>query len=290
MRLLPNLSQRMKAHFPQTHGAAATAWRRTASAVSAALACCMLMPARATAQSDDEVRVSERVSIEGARGGLFLPNTIAPSLGRQAAGAVGLGGYDTAQRSPVTSMLGELHVYGPLDLRLGLNYTPNVAEGASPIEPQFGGRLHLLAQAEQGIDAAAVLNYRLDRYTKDSGLMQAMFVVGRRFGRIGLLANLGYGQDPEGDDREGEAALAAMYSFSEPLQIGFESHARFDLFSSDPRRAARHDALAQIASGPTLHYGIGSLIVLAQVGVSTLVGTESTRAGAIGLAGVGGVY
>jgi hypothetical protein len=124
----------------------------------------------------------------------------------------------------------------------------------------------------------------------DASKARAMIAAGRRFGRLGLFANLGYGQDPEGDDREGEAALAALYSASNPLQLGFEAHARFDLFSSDPRRAMHKDAAAELTSGPVLHYALGPCMLLAQVGVSSIVGQHSVRPGAVALAGVGAGY
>jgi hypothetical protein len=250
------------------------------------------LPLRALADIEDEEPhdASSDKSIRSANDGMFLPNTIAPSLGKRAASAVGLGGYDSGLQSAVMSMQGEVHVYGPVDLRLGLNYTPNTEPGVARAEPQFGVRFHLLSQERNGIEGAALINYRLDRYTPDDGEIQAMFVLGRRFGRAGVFLNLGYGQDPEGDDHDGEAALSAIYALSEPLQLGFESHARFNLFSTDPRRAARHEPNALITTGPTLHYGLGPCVLLAQVGMSTLVGIDRTRVGAVALAGVGAAY
>jgi hypothetical protein len=249
------------------------------------------LPPRAFADTDTGTHeATSATTTQSAHQGMFLPNTVAPSLANQAAAAVALAGYDDAVRSVVMSTTADVHVYGPLDLRLGLNYAQTTAPDASRAEPQLGLRLHLLSQADDGIEGAALINYRLDRYTRDEGLVQAMFVVGRRFGRAGVFVNLGFGQDPEGDDREGEAALAALYALSEPLQLGLESHARFDLFSSDPRRAARQDAAGQLTSGPTLHYVIGPCVLLTQVGVSTLVGIQRTRVGAVAVAGLGAAY
>jgi hypothetical protein len=271
-----------------TRAASCTRASRLGAALLAWLLCAP--PVRADRDTSTLEPTSQERTSQTQREGVFLPNTAAPGLAQRAAAAFGSAGYDAARSSVVMNLLGEIHVCGPLDLRLGLNYVPNVESGAARAEPQFGLRLRLLSQAEQGIDAAAMLSYRLDRFTSDEGLVQAMFIVGRHFDRASLFANLGYGQDPEGDDREGEAALALLYALSQVLQIGFETHARFDLFSTDPRRAQRHDAAAETASGPMLHYVMGPCVVLAQVGLSTLIGTHQARLGALALAGVGATY
>jgi hypothetical protein len=140
--------------------------------------------------------------------------------------------------------------------------------------------LRLLTQNQAGIDLAAGLLYRRDRYTPDDGLVQAVLAIARHWGRVGLFGNLAYGQDMEGDDRDGELSLALLYERSVDLQLGFESHLRFDLSSEDPRRQMRGQGPFDLQLGPLAHYCLGSVIVTAQAGLSALK-AEQTRTGVI---------
>ena len=103
-----------------------------------------------------------------------------------------------------------------------------------------------------------------------------------------MLANLAYGQDPEGDDRDGDAALALMYEALAALQVGIESHIRFDIASDDPRREMRKQGPLDLQAGPFVHYALGPALLVAEAGVSAYR-FEQTRAGFYALAGVGGV-
>jgi len=223
-----------------------------------------------------------------AQQGMLLPALIAPGSARDSAAVTQfVAGYDSARESAVMSAVGDVAVLGPVDLRFGLTYTPEVAEGE--VQPHFGLRLRFLDQAHHGVDAAALVLYRMERFTEDEGLIQGVFALGRRFGPLGIFANLAYGQDPEGDDREGEASLAALYAVSSPLQVGLESHLRVDLFSDDPNRELRGDPTFELTAGPTAHYSIGPVALLAQAGVSA-VEIDHVRVGVIALGGVGGAY
>ena len=248
---------------------------------------CAEAPAR---DANPQAQAAELASMPSARAGMFLPYTVAASMGETPAAMIGLGGYDTARRSAVMGLLGDVHVWGPFDLRLGIDYTPNAAEGVGRAEPQVGARVRILSQTHQGLDLAAVVNYRLDRYTQDEGMVQALIAVGRRVDQIGVFASFGYGQDPEGDDREAEASVAALYTIGSAAQIGLESHGRFNLWSEDARRAQRHDPDAEIVVGPIVQYDLGPCLVLATAGMSARLAKEDSRVGAIALAGVSRAY
>jgi hypothetical protein len=179
-----------------------------------------------------------------------------------------------------------MHVYGPVDLRVGLTYTPDAPEGQAQAQPNVGARVNLLAQSRSGIDLSTGVFYRKEQYTVDDGVVQGVLALGRHFGRVGLFGNLAYAQDPEGDDREGEVALAMLYATTARLQLGVESKCRFDLFSSDPRRAARNSPVFESWSGPVLQYALGPIALLVQTGLSTLT-NDHTRVGAIAIGGLG---
>ena len=56
-----------------------------------------------------------------------------------------------------------------------------------------------------------------------------------------------------------------MYGISQELQLGLESHFRFDLFSDDPQREAHADSEWNLIVGPTLNYSLGPVALIAQL-------------------------
>ena len=80
-----------------------------------------------------------------------------------------------------------------------------------------------------------------------------------------------------------------LYMTGARLQLGVETKCRFDLFSTDRKRALRNDAVFESVSGPVLQYAIGPLALLVQTGLSTLTNT-GTRVGAIAIGGFGAAY
>lgn len=246
---------------------------------------------RAAAQSIDDARSNSPAGAAvAAQQGAFLLQTMAPAAERTSPGvAFATTGYDAARREAIMTATGDMHVYGPVDLRIGLAYTPDAPAGESQGQPNVGARLNLLAQSRQGLDLSTAVMYRKDRFTGDDGVVQGVLALDRRFGRVGLFGNVAYAQDPEGDDREGEVALAMLYTTSAKLLLGVETRCRFNLFSTDSKRALRNDAGLESASGPVLQYTLGPVALLLQSGLSTVT-TDHTRVGAIAIGGLGAAY
>jgi hypothetical protein len=119
--------------------------------------------------------------------------------------------------------------------------------------------------------------------------VQGLVALGTRIDQVGLFANLTYGQDPEGDDREGEVMFAFLYELLPALQLGIETRARMDLGSDDPRRAARKASDLDGTLTPTLSYSLGPVALLAHVGAAT-VHTSGWHFGAVGTGGLSAVY
>ena len=82
--------------------------------------------AGAAAQStDDERSSSEETAARAGQQGAFLLQTMAPGAGRASPGvAFTTGGYDGARREAIMNATGDMHVYGPLDLRSGSRTRP----------------------------------------------------------------------------------------------------------------------------------------------------------------------
>jgi hypothetical protein len=248
----------------------------------------LLSASIARAEVDDpNARLRFDVSDAAARG-MLLPTVIAPGSDRKdLVVAHVVGGYDSALDTSVMRAIGDVKLIGPLDVRFGVTYTPDAWNGQ--VQPHLGLRLRILSQEKSGIDFAAAVFYRLDRFTDDEGIVQGLVAAGRRFGVFNLLMHAAYGQDPEGDDREGEVALAGLFALSSRVQLGLENHLRFDLFSDDPKRRMRRDAEYDLTVGPLAQWALGPVAVLGQFGFRASR-FDRVETGVIALAGLAGTY
>jgi hypothetical protein len=110
---------------------------------------------------------------------------------------------------------------------------------------------------------------------------------GLHLGNTGLFVSLIYGQDLEGDDREGEVSFALLQALTARLQLGFEARSRFKLGSTDPKRLDHPTESLDAYVAPTLSYALGPLALFAETGPA-MVRTTGWRFGMLVMAGVGG--
>jgi hypothetical protein len=257
-------------------------WTTCALALAIAFCC----TGRAIAQVHDDARASsaDGSAAVSAEAGMFLPTTIAARTDSQSGYVRALGGYDSARRSAQFEALADVTIIGPLAARVGVLYGQN----PSSLRPSIGLRLQALSQERQGIDLGVGAFYRPEGFTEAEGEVELVLAFGRRFGRFATFANLVYGQDPEGAERDGEVRLGALYAASSLLQAGLDARLRLDLGSSDGKRRAEGGAEYDLVFGPTASYALGPVAVIAQAGMSVF-GTQSARLGAVALLGAAGV-
>jgi hypothetical protein len=129
--------------------------------------------------------------------------------------------------------------------------------------------------------------YRPEGFTESEGEVELVVAVAHRFGRLGTFANLVYGQDPEGAERDGEVRLGALYAVNASVQAGFDARLRADLGSEEGKRRAEGGAEYDLVFGPTASYAIGPIAAIVQGGMS-LLGTEPAKPGAIVMLGIAG--
>jgi hypothetical protein len=216
----------------------------------------------------------------------MLPGLVAPgSLHASQAVATGWTGYDSARDSLVVHSVVDATLIGPLALRAGITYVPDSA--IRSVQPYVGARLQLLNQDEHGFDLGVAAFYRMDRFTQEEGLAQALISGAVHFGRTGLFGHVGFGEDLEGDDREGEVSIALMHRLTRAFQLGIESRARFKLGSSDEKRRAQPGETFEGYIAPTASYALGPVALFAEVGPAA-VRTQSVHGGVLAMAGVGG--
>ena len=219
-----------------------------------------------------------------ARAGAFLPSTLSPQVGAVPVLVSGYGGYDTAHEAAIGTAVTEVRVWGPIAIRVGVEYSPIRDEP----RPTVGGRVQLLRQGRHGVDGALGVFYRPEGFTEPEGEIETFASIGRQFDCVALLGNLVYGQDPEGNERDGEVRAGALYAAGR-FTLGLDARFRFAIGTQKGTMAAAEPKLDLLA-GPVAMVTVGPLLLLAEAGPSLLKVTGETSFGVAGMGGVGAVF
>ena len=245
--------------------------------------------AAADAQADTGTELDGQASsLERAMAaGALLPLTLSPAVGAVPATAVGYGGYDGARGSAVAQAFAEVRLSRRLALRGGTEFSDTTHRA----RPSVGARLQLISQQSQGVDGAVSVFYRAEGFNEAEGEIETVVAIGRRFGRAALFANLAYGQDFEGHERDGELRLAALARVGNRMQVGVDGRWRFDLGSETAKLQASNEPTYDVDAGPVATLSVGPIAVVAHAGASVVrrVGRDAVL-GVIGLAGVGASF
>jgi hypothetical protein len=250
------------------------------------LALCVFLdlPAgRARAAATDEGEAPRPKAASSASVGSFLAFTHPAALDTQAAYATGTGGYDSARGSGLYEAAAEVRLWGPLSLRGGAVYTQ---QGNHRGRPSFGGRLQALHESKNGLDGAVGVFYRPEGLTEAEGELEAVFSAGTHLGATYLVGNLVYGQDPEGNERDGEVRIGALHPVTSRLLLGLDGRLRFDLGTSSAKREPKLDALV----GPAATVLLGPVAFLVHAGASAFRLDAHTAYGMFVLGGLGTAF
>jgi hypothetical protein len=220
---------------------------------------------------------------EAAATGGFLLFTNPAGLGDPRAHVVTIAGYDSARATGTFEAGTELRVWGPISLRAGAVYT----NGDRVLRPSVGGRVQAFRETRHGADLAAGLFYRPEGLTEPEGEIESVVSVGKHLGRVYVLGNLLYGQDPEGNERDGEVRLAALRPAGGRFLLGVDSRARFDLGSNPATLAAHRESTFDVNVGPLVGGRLGTIMLTAQGGGAALRRDNTTSYGAFVVLGVG---
>jgi hypothetical protein len=215
----------------------------------------------------------------------FFPATQAPNSSSARAVGMGWAGYDSAARTPLVSAM----VAARLGTRLVLAATAINSSTSSTVRPGVSARVQLLDQRRQGVDAGLSLGYRRDLFSAEGGFFQTVVSVGRRFGETNLIANLAYGQDGEGDDRDGEARLAGLRPVVAGLQLGLDGRMSHSIASTDPNRQLHGTPSMTYTAGVLAAYALGPWALMLETGI-TGRRTDHLDTGFVTLGGAGAVF
>lgn len=159
--------------------------------------------------------------------------------------------------------LGEVHVYGPV--RLVVRVADAFRDSA---KPGLGAGIEVLDEARHGVAGTAYLQYKTEGFSEPEGELEAVFAVGKQLGAVRAVADIGYGQDPEGAERDGEFVLAAHVEPTDGMFTGGMVRYRDALGSTE---AIVRDGF----SGATATFAIDRFAVTAMAGVA-MIETRST--------------
>src|SRR5438128_11504152 len=148
----------------------------------------------------------------------MLPLTLSPRIGDELVTGHVWGGYDGGLRSAVGETIVEGKLASILILRLGAS-SYDLWGRRTAI---FGARLGIMRQETAPFDLGMALVYQ-PQSVRGDGLVTGTVSFGKKIGRLSSFASLGYGQDPEGDDRLASASLGAVVGLSRRVHLGLDS-------------------------------------------------------------------
>ena len=122
--------------------------------------------------------------------------------------------YNRTTRASTLDLVGELGVYQGLHLVLRVD---NVATHG---RPGVGAAYQFLSEAKHGVSTTAYLLYKTEGFTEVEGEIEGLVAFGKTFGAVRSVINVGYGQDADAKERDGELALHADLAVSNRFLVG----------------------------------------------------------------------
>jgi len=210
-----------------------------------------------------------------------------PGLTRASAQGLGITtgvvSWNGASKTTSVDLNGEVQLFGPVRLVLRVD---NVFDKA---RPGIGAAVQWLDERKHGVSSSAYFSYKAEGFTEPEGELEGLVSFGKQLGAVHGTLNLAYGQDPEGRERDGEAALGLHIEPLHGLFTGVIGRYRDALGSNgDKATGILRDALG----GLSATYVIGSFGVTGTAGVAGIktVTSGSMQTGAEAALSVGAVF
>jgi hypothetical protein len=131
------------------------------------------------------------------------------------------------------------------------------------------------------------LLYKAEGFSEPEGELEALASFGHTFGAVRAVANVAYGQDPEGNERDGELALGAQLHPLASLFAGAVARYRDALGSRGELGVVRDVFAGASATYVVDRFGISALAGLSEIETSA---TASFEAGASASLTVGAAF
>jgi hypothetical protein len=216
----------------------------------------------------------------------FTPG-LTHATGPQLASAVVTATLDGARHTSTVDLNGEVKVFGPV--RLVLRVDNVFAGGGDKAHPGIGAAVQLLDERKHGIAGSAYLSYKAEGFTEGEGELEGLMSFGKQIGAVHGTLNLAYGQDPEGNERDGEAAVGLHIEPIRGLFTGVVGRFRDSLGSNGDKSTKILRDAHGLASAT---YVIGRFGLTASAGIAgvKLLGESSMQTGAEAAFSFGAVF
>jgi len=216
--------------------------------------------------------------------GAFSALTLPARVGSTRAFAWGLAGYDSSRKGPLLDSTAEVQLWGPIALRGSATYSNDTRR----MRPSVAARGQFLHQSAHALDASLTVFYKAEGFTESEGEIETALSVGRTFERLTLIGNLVYGQDPEGNERDGELRLSLFHQRG-GISFGLDARARMAI-GPQQGKASAVEPTFDAMGGATAAAALGPLVLFAEVGPSVFRLAGVNAAGMEALGGVGSVF
>jgi hypothetical protein len=195
----------------------------------------------------------------------------------------GVASYSGASKKTTVDLNGEVQVFGPVRLVLRVD---NVFD--TP-RPGIGAAVQWLDERKHGVSSSAYFSYKAEGFTEPEGELEALVSFGKQLGVVHGTLNLAYGQDPEGNERDGEAALGLHIEPLHGLFTGVVGRFRDALGSKGDKGTG---ILRDVLGGLSATYVIGSFGVTGTAGITGVKTADSgsMKTGAAAALSVGAVF
>jgi hypothetical protein len=192
-----------------------------------------------------------------------------------------------AAHTTTLDLNGEIQVWGPF--RLVLRVDNVTASDNGKARPGIGAAVQMLDEGKHGVAGSAYFSYKAEGFTEAEGELEGLLSFGKQFGALHSTLNIAYGQDPEGNERDGELALGLHVEPLRGLFTGVIGRYRDALGSNgDKGTGVLRDALGALSAT----YAVGRFGVTASAGLAGVKTTTSNgmQTGAQAAFAVGAVF
>jgi hypothetical protein len=240
--------------------------------MSLRLALVFLVVATAPALAEDDLSSTaapKPTTFDMAQDAAFAPS-MQPANNTSDVRAFAVSNYNRTTRDTTLDLVGELGVYKNLHLVLRVD---NVATHG---RPGVGGAYQFLTEAKNGVSSTAYLVYKTEGFTEVEGEIEGLVAFGKTFGAVSTVLNIGYGQDADAKERDGEVAFHAHVPVATRVLVGVTGTYR-DALGSGGDLGVLRDAFG----GFTGTVVAGPVAVTAMAGIAGLqtMGTSGMTAG-----------
>lgn len=174
--------------------------------------------------------------------------------------------WDSVRDRAALDLDAEVTVWGPI--RVVARVDDATRDTA---RPGAGIAVAFLDEARHGVAASAYLVYKAEGWTAPDGEIEGQVAFARTLGRVRATLDVAYGQDPEGDDRDAEAAIGAHIAPVPGVIVGVAGRYRDALGSHAEETVMKRELLAGAAATFTHdRFAVSGLLGIAAVETASM--------------------